>query len=177
MTVRTPTPEEKQILQKFYVASRSLLASGVSAPISIQRSFEEAMAGYLGEEVWRPTHISPAAAYETLHVSHRNIQRAHGIIEGRLDRYERTIAVLTGHEKDFDEWLSFWLSHDKTILITREEHGVNKKFAASDLIEIPTEKNLFLRGGFSFKYRKKAEGAWLKTLANASLAQGPDSGE
>jgi hypothetical protein len=169
MPYTNPTPFEKDLLQNFYVSSRALLAGGVVPAWGVQRSFEEAMSGYMGDEVWRPSHISRSAAHEIMCGSYKNVQRAHGVVGNRLDRYQRTVSILTGEEKAFDSWWSFWKEHDSTVLITRSEHGSNRRFTFEELIEIPREPHVFfVRAGFSFKVRKKVEIAWLKTVLNAS---------
>jgi hypothetical protein len=154
--------EVRDKLQKFYAATRSLLSSGAIPAMYVQRSFEEAIAGYLGEDTWRPSHISPAAIVESATVTHRNIQRAHGVVGDRMDRYTRTINVLTGPEKSFEDWWQFWIYHDQTVMITRDEHIADKKFQFNELIEIPRDLGLFTRGGFSFSFRKKKEQAWVE---------------
>lgn len=167
--------EEREILvkdklQQFYLASRDLLNSGVIPSLCVQRSFEEAIAGYMGENCWRPSHVSRAAIKEGVTGTYRNLQRAHGVVEGRLDRFARTIEVLSGEAKDFETWWRFWVYHDRTILITRDEHNENKRFKLDDLIEVPQDsRGLFARGGFSFKMRKKSELAWMRSVYEAGL--------
>jgi hypothetical protein len=156
---------DRQLLHQFYVASRALMASGVVPDISVQRSFDGVIEGYRGEDSWRPSHITLAAA-ERLSVGvTTGIQRAHGILAGRMDRYERTMLIFTGPEQDFDDWWGVWTSNDATVLVTREEHIVNRKLGPEEVVPIPPELNLFGTGGFSFKFRKKYELAWLKTWA------------
>lgn len=81
-----------------------------------------------------------------------------------MDRNERTLMLLCGPELEFDSWWKIWTENDATVLVTREEHIVNEKFTADDVIAIPADLNLFGTGGFSFKFRKKSELSWLKTL-------------
>lgn len=115
------------------------------------------------EETWRPTHISFSALQEIVNGTHTNIQRAHGVVGDRLDRYDRTISVLSGHEKKFDEWWEFYKNHDTTVLITKIEHSLDKKFTFEELVPLPQETDLFKRGGFSFRFRKKHELKWAKS--------------
>lgn len=157
-----PTKSEKEKLHKFYLATRSLLESGVVPVWAAQRGFEETMGGFLDVHTWRPTHVSWAAAEELLNGGYKNVQRAHGI-GGRLDRYERTVQVLTGPETTFDEWWNFYTDHDATVLITKKEHSTNKQFDLQTLIELPPHPHgMFVRAGFSFKVRKKVELVWLR---------------
>lgn len=172
--MKKPTKSEKQNLQKLYLACRGLLTAGVGTPICVQKSFEEMLYGYLGEDSWRPTHITYKAALEGLNGTVRNLQRAHGIIEGRLDRYDRTMKILGGDEKSFDEWWQFYVENDATVILTRKEHGAGTRFTRSELIEVPASKNLFGSRGFSFKFRKKNEVAWLSEVVGA-MNHGPRS--
>lgn len=158
-----PTEIEKEKLQKFYLATRSLLQDGIIPAICVQRSFEEAVAGFQGKYTWHPTHISPTALVEAVHGSYKNLQRAHGVVGGRLDRYERTLRILQGDMLEFDVWWAFWQEHDSTVLITREEHSSNKKFVFEELVELPGRSyDMFTSSGFSFKFRKKNELVWLR---------------
>ena len=162
MTLTNPTKTEKEKLHNFYLASRSLLQSGVVPPVAVQRGFDETMVGFLGDHTWHPTHISWAAVEELLSGGHKNVQRAHGLC-GRLDRYDRTLQVLTEDERMFDAWWNFYVEHDATVLITKKEHSSGKQFVFSDLVEIPpVPHDLFVKAGFSFKVRKKVELVWLK---------------
>jgi len=163
MPCENPTELEKERIQNFYLACRHLLDGGTIPAICVQRSFEEAMSGFMMEETWRPTHISQEALSEVVHGTHTNIQRAHGVVGDRLDRYDRTIEVLSGPEKKFDEWWEFYRKHDSTVLITKTEHAVDKRFSFEDLVPLPVETDLFKRGGFSFRFRKKHELKWAKS--------------
>ncbi|NBZ95405.1 MAG: hypothetical protein EBR40_03075 [Proteobacteria bacterium] len=154
---------DKETLQNFYRASRDLLASGLVPPICVQRSFEAASAGFLGEDTWRPTHITAAAMVDAVEGRVSNIQRAHGVFGDRMDRYDRTLAILSGPEQSFDAWWTFYKEHDATVLITKEEHGSGKKFTVEELFELPKwEEGMFTNSGFSFKMRKKVELAWIR---------------
>lgn len=163
MSCENPTDLEKETIQNFYLACRRLLEGGTIPAICVQRSFEEAMSGFTMEETWRPTHISLSALKEAANGCHTSIQRAHGVVGGRLDRYDRTIEVLSGPEKKFDDWWDFYRKHDSTVLITKTEHAINKRFSFEDLAPLPLETDLFKRGGFSFRFRKKHELKWAKS--------------
>ena len=121
------------------------------------------MSGFLLEDNWRPTHISMDALSEIVNGSHTNIQRAHGVVGDRIDRFVRTITILTDEEKPFDEWWKFYKAHDETVLITKDEHASNKRFSFEELVEIPKHEMIFTRSGFSFKFTKKRELAWSKS--------------
>jgi len=128
----------------------------------VQKSFEELVYSVVGKDSWRPTHISKSAIREYVEGSSRNLQRAHGVVGDRLDRYTRTMQLLEGDELDFETWWEYFILHDKTVLITRKEHGSGIKFNEKDLIELPTwTEGLFENSGFSVRIRKKTEGVWL----------------
>jgi len=164
MSASNPTKDEADKLQQFYLSCRELLSHNIVPPICVQRSFEEAIAGFQGDDGWRPTHISRAAAQEVVNGFHNKVQRAHGAVEDRLDRYDRTLQILSGAVKPFHEWWAFWRKHDSTIVITRGEHGSGHRFKFDELIAIPQDGPhvLFVKGGFSFKVRKRVEVAWLR---------------
>lgn len=163
MTLRKPSESEKEALQTFYLSCRNLLDGGIIPPICVQRAFEEVVGGFTMEDTWRPTHISLSALKEAAEGNYTSIQRAHGILENRLDRFVRTIKVLRDPEVNFEGWWDFYINHDTTILITREEHSLNKSFDIKDLIPVPQDTDLFKRGGFSFRFRKKHELKWAKS--------------
>ena len=72
--------------------------------------------------------------------------------------------LLEGEESNFDAWWEFFIKHDKTILITRKEHGTGKKFVEKELVKLPKwQKGMFENSGFSVRLRKKTEGVWLNT--------------
>ena len=165
MSAASPTETEKETLQRFYEASRTLLSRGIVPPVCVQRSFEEAIAGFSGDDTWRPTHVSRKAVVEAVEGSLKNLQRAHGVVGDRMDRYDRTLQILTGEERKFDEWWPFWREHDATVLITRAEHGMNVRFTYDELIAVPSRPtDMFVRAGFAFKVRKKVELAWLRKV-------------
>lgn len=161
--------EQKRALQEYYLSSRKLLESGVVPAICVQRSFESVMGGVLGEECWRPTHISVGAMAYAVEGLVSDLQRAHGVLEGRKDRYERTLDILSGVEKEFDEWWEYYRHHDATVLITKAEHSSNKKFLEEELVVIPRDGlKLFINSGFSFRFRKKVELQWIKDSLGVS---------
>jgi len=172
MPLRKPSKDEKEALQTFYISCRKLLEGGIIPPICVQRAFEEVVGGFTMEETWRPTHISHAALVEAANGSHTNIQRAHGVVGDRLDRFVRTLQVLREPEKKFEDWWGFYIDHDTTVLITRVEHSLNKKFSLNDLIPVPQDTDLFKRGGFSFRFRKKHELKWAKETLEALKCPG-----
>lgn len=158
-----PEEIEKQKIHQFYLACSSLLQSGTIPTISVQRAFEEAMSGFLEENTWRPTHISHTALYEAVHGNPKNLQRAHGVVGNRKDRYSRTVEALSRNCKLFDDWWDFYKEHDATVLITKKEHSSNRLYTFEELIALPdNSQGMFERSGFSFKFRKKVELAWLK---------------
>ena len=153
----------KNLLHSHYVNLRKMLEADVPKR-GVQKSFEELVYSIVGKDSWRPTHVSPAAIKEYVEGSSRNIQRAHGVFEDRLDRYSRTMQLLEGEESNFDAWWEFFIKHDKTILITRKEHGTGKKFVEKELVKLPKwQKGMFENSGFSVRLRKKTEGVWLNT--------------
>jgi hypothetical protein len=171
MSADNPTTVEKEKLQKFYLASRNLLQDSIVPEICVQRAFEEAIAGFLGNDNWRPTHISKAAVREMVEGTYRNVQRAHGVVGDRLDRYDRTLEVLKGDMMEFDDWWSFWKIHDSTVLITKAEHSANTKFTFEELIPLPDRSlGMFVNAGFSFKLRKKVEMAWIKNTYDSLVS-------
>ena len=156
------TDETKALLQEYFLTMQRMLAAGFSRR-GVQKSFEEMMHPIMGKDSWRPTHISESAVAEYVIGSQRNIQRAHGILPGRMNRIDRTMSILEGDFKSFDEWWNFFTYHDSTILITRKEHGANIKFEKSDLIDLPSwDEDMFRNSGFSVNLRKKTEGVWIR---------------
>ena len=158
MSFSNPTQFEKESFQQFYLSCRRLLSQNVVLKIAAQKALEEAIHGFTRENSWRPTHISYAAANDAINGNSKNIQRAHGVLEGRLNRHDRTIQILEGFEQPFEDWWKFYMEHDATVMITREEHGSGKIFTVEELIELPTpDQGMFTSAGFGFKMRKKFE--------------------
>jgi len=165
------TSAQKRAMQDFYLACRELLRGGVVPPVCVQRAFESATCGLTGVNTWRPTHISAAAMVEITEGSISNVQRAHGVLADRMDRYDRTLAVLTDDERPFDSWWAFYCHHDATVLITKEEHASGRKFSESELWELPPpERGMFENSGFSFKMRKGKELSWILEQLNRIAA-------
>lgn len=160
---KIPTDFEKQTLQHLYLSYRNLLNTNISTEIRIQKSFEEILYGFIGEDSWRPSHITPNAISEAITGSYKNLQRAHGILPTRMDRKIRTMSILKGPEQSFDSWFKFYTDNDSTILVTKKEHSSNNKFTTDQLIEIPQNLKLFGSVGFSFNFRPKHELSWLKS--------------
>ena len=156
------TPAITNLLHDHYLTMRKMLTAGFPRR-GVQKSFEELAYSVMGKNSWRPTHISELALLECVNGSKRNIQRAHGVLSHTMDRMDRTMLLLSGEEKTFDEWWSFFTHHDKTVLITRKEHSSGKKFCRSELLMLPKwDQDMFYNSGFSVKIRKKTEGVWLK---------------
>ncbi len=95
----------------------------------------------------------------------RNIQRAHGVLDGRQDRYDRTLRLLEGPEQLFETWWPFFREHDATVMITRTEHSTGVRFRESEMIRLPVEDpDMFVTSGFSLRMRKGKEISWLRNL-------------
>jgi hypothetical protein len=159
--------EIKSIIQAHYFNMRNALKAGMNGHL-VQKSFEELLGGVTKENSWRSTHISMAAAKElsdqSIHyaVSAKRIRRAHGYVSGRLDRHTRTMQILSGSPKPFNEWYPFFLEHDKTVLILKEEHQPNTTSRLEDMIQLPPwEMGLFEHGSKSVKIRKRKEVVWI----------------
>ncbi len=158
---------QRELLQDHYRNLRKMLEAGFPKR-GVQKSFEELVYSVVGKDSWRPTHISNEALCEYVEGSSRNVQRAHGVVGNRLDRYVRTMNLLEKFpEMVFSAWWQYFTEHDKTVLITRKEHGSGKKFKYNELIELPAwSEGLFENSGFSVKIRKKSEGVWLENTYN-----------
>lgn len=156
------TPEQIEILQAHYVSCRRLIESGLVPDTFAQKALEEPLGGMLGKLAWRPTHISPNAAHAAISGTDK-LQRAHGVIPGRLDRYERTMKILRGPMQEFQAWWSFFVENDKTVILTRSEHASGKSYEVTQLIELPgVDADMFTSSGYNFKLRKKKEILWLE---------------
>lgn len=157
------TSEQYTLLHEHYRNLRKMLEAGFPKR-GVQKSFEELAYSVVGKDSWRPTHISHKALQEYIEGSSRNVQRAHGVVGDRLDRYVRTMNLLEKFpEMVFSAWWQYFTEHDKTVLITRKEHGTGKKFKFAELISLPDWKEgLFENSGFSVRIRKKTEGVWLQ---------------
>jgi hypothetical protein len=156
------TPEQIEVLQGHYLSCRRLLEVGLVAETFAQKAFEEAIGGVLREDAWKPTHISYAAAHAAIK-GDQKLQRAHGVIPGRLDRYVRTMSILKSPIKEFDAWWNFFLQNDRTVILTRSEHSSGVAYKESELILLPEpEHQMFTSSGYSFKLRKKKEILWIE---------------
>jgi hypothetical protein len=161
-TYEIPPSDISSLLHDHYLNLRKMLAAGVPRR-GVQKSFEELVYSIIAADSWRPTHVTPSAVREYVEGSSKNLQRAHGVLGDRLGRYERTMLLLEGEEISFDSWWSFFTEHDKTVLITRVEHGSGRKFTENELISLPTwEQGMFENSGFSVRIRKRTEGVWLQ---------------
>ena len=156
------TPEITNLLHEHYLTMRKMLATGFPRR-GVQKSFEALSYSVMTKNSWRPTHISKLAILEYVEGTSRNIQRAHGVLPDRMDRMERTMKLLEGPELEFDRWWYFFTAHDKTVLITRKEHGSGTAYRREELVMLPSwDDDMFYNSGFSVKIRKKTEGVWLK---------------
>lgn len=151
------------LLQDWYLTCRKLHASGVFSQGSVQLSFDVLSFSVLKNDAWRPTHASMNAIKCILNNDIKSVQRAHGALLGRLDRHERTRMILGGPEQTFDKWWSFALEHDKTVLVTKEEHGSRVIFKEEDLVRLPDwSEGMFDCPGKSTRFRKSLEVKWLQ---------------
>ena len=174
MSYDTITDIDREALQAFYDSCRLLLKREIVTQIAAQKSFEECLHGLLRETAWMPTHISPDAAQALIDGKKSDVQRAHGILVGRLDRSARTGVILAGPRMVFDEWLTFYKEHDKTVILTKSEHGSKKMFTQDELIVLPSITHcMFGSAGFSFKTRKSKEIAWLRNELGKSRSTSP----
>ena len=156
------TQKDDNALHEFYKTMRVLLAHGIPKR-GAQRSFEELVYSVLGKKAWRPTHITKQALKEYIEGTNKKIQRAHGTYRDRLGRFERTLKILEGDLMSYEEWWSFFLYHDKTVLMTRAEHGSGELPSEDDLIETPDDSmGMFETSGFSARIRKRVEEVWMK---------------
>ena len=157
-----PPSDLRGLLHDHYLNLRKMLSVGVPRR-GVQKSFEELVYSVIAVDSWRPTHVTPEAVREYVEGSSKNLQRAHGVLGDRLGRYERTMMLLEGDELPFYAWWRFFTEHDKTVLITRKEHGSGRKFTEDELISLPAwEQGMFENSGFSVRIRKRTEGVWLQ---------------
>lgn len=151
-----------EALHSFYLSCRKMIEEGIPRR-GVQRAFEELVYSVVGKDSWRPTHVSRKALEECVAGNTRAVQRAHGSLGDRKDRFVRTLEILEGPCLKFEDWWSFFLHHDKTILITRKEHGSRKKFTESELIPTPEwSEGMFENSGFNVRLRKKVEIVWMR---------------
>ena len=163
-----PDQQTQELLQTWYATCRKVAASGKFSMNSARIGFDSIAFSALGRDVWRPTHITEDAVRVYLGAGRRNtVQRAHGALEGRLDRKERTERILLGPEMEFAEWWDFIREHDKTVLVTKNEHFRQRRvFKESDLIPLPPwSEGMFDNAGKNVRIRVRKEIAWLRKIA------------
>jgi len=149
-------------LHDFYLGMRSLVKSGIPRR-GAQRSFEELVYSVIGKEAWRPTHITHQALKEYVEGTNKKIQRSHGSFEDRLERFDRTLELLEGPERSFEEWWDFFMYHDTTVLMTRREHGLGENPSASNMVKTPSfNLGYFQNAGFNARIRKRVEEVWMQ---------------
>jgi len=153
--------EAQETLQEFYLTMRKMSKAGFPRR-GIQRSFEEMIYSFMGKNAWKPTHITRDALKEYVTGINTKIQRAHGAYKDRMDRFDRTLCILEGEEMCFEDWWKFFTYHDKTVLMTRKEHGSGEKPTSVNLIKIPADRGLFESSGFTARIRKTVELSWMK---------------
>lgn len=158
--------KQSSALQSFYLSCREMIEQGIPRR-GVQRAFEELVYSVVGKDSWRPTHVSRQALEECVAGNTRAVQRAHGSLGDRKDRFVRTLEILEGPPVEFDAWWGFFLQHDKTILITRKEHGSGKKFTEAELIPTPEwSEGMFENSGFNVRLRKRVEIVWMQDRLN-----------
>lgn len=166
----SPSLPLRPLLHDHYLSMRSLWAQPEMPRQGVQRGFEGVVYGVLGKLSWRPTHISPAAVRAILGDWPRRgslVQRAHGVLPGRVGRAERTAALMGGEELPFEAWWRLYVEGDSTILITRGEHGSGRGMTEDELIVLPPpEEGLFLSSGFGVAMSAGREGAWLRSVGH-----------
>jgi hypothetical protein len=166
--------QQKNLLHEHYLTMRKMLSSGFSKR-GVQKSFEELVYTVMEKNCWRPTHISQNAVkycIENWNTRSKGVQRAHGMLSDRMDRFDRTMFLLQTECLSFDQWWEFFTYHDKTILVERTEHSKNILSEDLKLIELPPwSEDMFFSSGFSVSLRKKSEGAWLENAYKQSFSQ------
>jgi hypothetical protein len=167
---RRPTAEQIPLLQTHYDTCRALLASGHFSQNAIIKLFEALPYSVLGAHSWRPTHITLAAREAILTDWARrfqSVQRAHGVLPGRVDRHVRTLQILQGPATDWETWWESFVSNDATVLCTRTEHSRGDRWTETELIPLPPpETGLFMTRGFTVRLSARGEGAWLRQLSS-----------
>lgn len=139
-----------------------MYASGRFNPASVISAFDALAFSVLGKDAWRPTHISRAAMAAYASGNNKEVQRAHGALSGRYDRHRRTQVLMTGPELEFDTWWKFALDHDKTVLLTKQEHGSKKVFLEEELFPLPPwPLGMFDNAGKTVRFRKSIELRWV----------------
>ena len=150
-------------LQKWYISCREMYQSGNFNLGAVQLSFEVLALSVLGKDTWRPTHITREAINSYLKGNHKDVQRAHGALEGRIDRHLRAKIILEGPELEFESWWKIASENDKTVLVTKAEHGTRKIFKVEEVFALPDwSKCMFDCPGKSIRLRKGTEMKWLR---------------
>lgn len=159
----------RPLLHAHYLSMRALWSCPDMPRRGVQKGFEELLYSVLGQDSWRPTHVSPSAVRALLSDWPRRgklVQRAHGVLPGRADRNVRTAALMGGPELPLEEWWRLFVEGDSTVLITREEHSSGAAMSESDLILLPPpSEGLFVSSGFGVSLRWGREGQWLEATA------------
>ena len=160
------SPKTKEALHTFYLNMRKLADAGVPRR-GLQRSFEELVYSVVGKESWRPTHITKDALKEYVEGTNKKIQRSHGSFGDRLERFDRTLQLLEGKERKFNDWWGFFMYHDRTVLMTRKEHGAGENPKRENLVKTPDfSMGYFENSGFNARIRKKVEVVWMQSKYN-----------
>jgi len=161
-----------EMYHSWYIECRKLTTSKKIPFAAIQAAFEHVTMSNHGRDCWRPTHITENAVRSFVYNLYRkdkrfSVQRAHGSVEGRLGRRERTLEILSGPERTFDQWWQFLFDHDKTVLMTKHEHHLERKiYKEQDLYELPDwTEGMFDNAGKNVRIRVAKELKWLKELA------------
>jgi hypothetical protein len=129
----------------------------------VQKAFEELIYSALGPSSWQPTHVSPSAVQAGVEGwgGKLPLQRAHGLL-GRMDRFGRTTSLMGGAEQPLEAWWPFFCDHDRTVIVTRGEHGSGWQPTVGQLIPLPPpEEGLFRSQGVGFRLSRRGEGEWL----------------
>lgn len=155
--------EEREALQSIYLSLRVLIRLGRINRSDAQKSLECSVYGFDVKSTWRPTHITMGAARLAAATGKgKGIQRAHGVLPGRVDRHVRTLALLEGEEQPFEAWWEAFWKADATVLMTKSEHSSGVVLNEADLLPLPMDGDYFTTQGYGFKMRKKKEVHWLR---------------
>jgi hypothetical protein len=148
--------------------------------------FDTTLSDMAGVASWRSSHISPAAIRRLATVptgqgSALGVQRCHGVLEGTVDRHEmaRRILLSTPLDTPIESWLVDYIRNDRTVLLTKAEHGMLTRRTPEEirrilreigtLIEIPQDSRaLFTNSGKSFKFRR-VERLWVCKLTQSAV--------
>jgi hypothetical protein len=146
--------------------------------------FDTTLSDMAGVAAWRSSHISPAAIRRLATVptgqgSALGVQRCHGVLVGTVDRYEMASRILldTPLDTPIESWLVDYIRNDRTVLLTKAEHGMLTRRTPEEirrilreigtLIKIPQDSRaLFTNSGKSFKFRR-VERLWVCKLTQS----------